>query len=77
MKVERVFGKEKSGKLTCNDLEVGDIGVAEDEYVTCPILATYDGLVELEDPSNTYSQPCMIELVKILKKGDSIILTIE
>ena len=78
MKVKQIEQDIKNSmQLTVDDLKVGDIGVAEYEGSVYHILASYDGFVQLENPSNTYTQPCHIKLVKILKKGDSVILTIE
>lgn len=60
--------------ITVQNLKMGDIGVHKDGW---HVLRTYDGFVQLEDPNCTWEDSAQFELTEILKKGDSVLLTIE
>ncbi len=78
MKIELI--EEVKKELTTSDMKIGDIGVLKGGSI---VLRTYSGLVNLQDPSQTWTwgpfggTPIDLRLERLFVPGDSVKLTVE
>lgn len=76
MKVTEFNTKTFSNTIRADELEVGQLARITDsclEEVGAYVLRTYQGIISLDDPSDTWSIPCSVK-VELLPKGFKLIL---